>query len=216
VVWIAFEGGLSERFGVPAQLVGLAASLIAMVVGSLAPQVYTERRRHESHSDISSPVRAPRLGLTLTSDRRIGRSRRSASSVQHGAACPHQRLRLRPVAPCTLVVALLNLPGLGLDRRSNRSECCGVGGWHGQANAFGPAQGHAPGRRASRCWHMSLRPHELCGHPAWSGRRSTLLVFMGMAGGWFRRLCCARPPMGGANAPARNRSRGDAGRTAFA
>ncbi|NBS97287.1 MAG: hypothetical protein EBT08_14270 [Betaproteobacteria bacterium] len=48
VVWIAFEGGLSERLGVPAQLAGLAASFIAMVVGSLAPQIYTERRSQES------------------------------------------------------------------------------------------------------------------------------------------------------------------------
>jgi Na+/proline symporter len=58
MVWIAFEGGLSERFGVPAQLVGLAASLIAMVVGSLAPQVYTERRSHESHPE-SRPMGEP-------------------------------------------------------------------------------------------------------------------------------------------------------------
>jgi len=52
IVWLAFEGGLSERFGIPAQLVGLAASLVAMVVGSLAPQVYTERRRHESNPEL--------------------------------------------------------------------------------------------------------------------------------------------------------------------
>jgi len=45
VVWLACEGGLSERLGVPAQLVGLAASALAMVVGSLAPQVYTERHQ---------------------------------------------------------------------------------------------------------------------------------------------------------------------------
>jgi Na+/proline symporter len=49
VVWLACEGGLAEQFGVPAQLVGLAASLLLMVVGSLAPQLYTERRPHAAH-----------------------------------------------------------------------------------------------------------------------------------------------------------------------
>jgi len=58
IVWLAFEGGLSERFGIPAQLVGLAASLVAMVVGSLAPQVYTERRHHESHAMTEPPASA--------------------------------------------------------------------------------------------------------------------------------------------------------------
>jgi Na+/proline symporter len=49
VVWLACEGGLAEQLGVPAQLVGLAASLLLMVVGSLAPQLYTERRPHAAH-----------------------------------------------------------------------------------------------------------------------------------------------------------------------
>lgn len=49
-VWIAFELGLAEQTGIPAQLPGLAASALAMVVASLAPQWYTERRPHEAHA----------------------------------------------------------------------------------------------------------------------------------------------------------------------
>lgn len=48
-VWLSFEGGLSERLDFPPQLAGLIAAFVGMLVGSLAPQVYTERRPHAAH-----------------------------------------------------------------------------------------------------------------------------------------------------------------------
>ncbi len=48
IAWLVCERNFADAT-VPPQLVGLAAAVAGMIVGSLAPQLYTERRSHADH-----------------------------------------------------------------------------------------------------------------------------------------------------------------------